>query len=533
VICLVGLVDLVDWSVQVQAIPAIHDHTRPATVGIWALIGLSIALVPILLTEIPPLADYPNHLARVYILSNVDRVPELAEYYRDITSAQPNLAFDFVVGLLSRLMPLEAAGRVFVALTIVAMVGGVAALHRVLHGRASVWPLLSLFFVYNRLFLWGFVGYLFTLGCALAAFAAWVAWRRHPVSRMIGAAVPATLIYLGHLYAFGVYALCIAGYELMVLWDRRSEMRRAVVDAAMAAVQFVPAVYLFLFVSPTVGAAGATEWGSVWRKLDAPANIIFTYHLAFDLACLGLVAGVVLLGVLRRTLAFNRYMAGPLALLSLAFLLMPDLLFSSYAADKRLPIAIALMAIAASEWRAWSRLTAAALAVLFVVRLALIADVWAQSSAVYREYLAAIERVPHGAKLMVVVAHPSQRSLPPIPAFEIANLAVIHRHAFVPSLFAFPRDAGQAVAFSPAVRQLVQETPYHIVRPEALAHLKDPQYAARAGPFREDLLAQYDCVLLVNGRHLPMKPPDGATLYEGRDFVLLQTRGNGVTGVRY
>ncbi|ALA59076.1 hypothetical protein [Nitrospira moscoviensis] len=504
---------------------AVHAHTSDFRVGAWAVVGIAIAFVPIVIAAIPPLADYPNHLARVHILSNLPRVPELAAYYRDVTSAQPNLAFDFVVGLLSRVMPLETAGKAFLALTILAMVGGTYALHRALHARASVWPFLSLLFVYNRLFLWGFVAYLFTLGCALAACAGWVALRGQPVIRLIAATVLATLLYLGHLYAFGVYALCIAGYELTVLWDRRRDLRRALAAAAMAAVQFAPAVYLFLFVSPTSGAAGATEWGPMWRKVAAPLNLLHNYHLAFDAACLALLAAVVLVGLLRRNLTFNRFMAAPLALLSITFLLMPDELFSSYGADKRLPIAIALVAIAASEWRAWSRLTAVALAALFVVRVALIAEVWAQSNGVYSNYLAAIDRVPYGAKLLVVVAHPSQISLPPIPAFEIANLAIVYRRAFVPSLFTFPREAGQAVAFSPDMQNLVKATPYHIVRPDDLTLLNDPDYARRAGPFRPELVSQYDCVLIINGRHLPIPPPDGEPLYEGPDVVLLKVNG--------
>jgi hypothetical protein len=491
----------------------------------WAIAGIALALVPIFVSTIPPLADYPNHLARAYILSHLESSPELAEYYRDVTSAQPNLAFDAVVTLLSRVMPLETAGRVFVGLTIIAMVGGAFALHRACHGHASVWPLLSLFFVYNRLFLWGFVAYLFTLGCAMGAFAAWIALHRRPVIRLLTATILATLLYLGHLYAFGVYALCIAGYELALLWHRRYELRPAILSAASAAAQFVPAVYLFVLVSPTSGAAAETYWGPLWRKLTAPANLTYNYHPGFDLACLGLLAAIVLWGLLRAHVTVNRFMIGPLALLSIAFLIMPDQLFSSFGADRRLPIAIVLVAIAALEWRASNQWVVVGLAALFVVRVALISEVWAHSATVYREYLAAIERVPYGAKLLVVVAHPSEIALPPIPAFEIANLAIIYRRAFVPSLFHFPREAATTVAFSPDMQKLAQETPPHIIRPDMLKLLKDREYANRKGPFRADLLSQYDCVLIARLSGLPLAPPSGEKLYEGHDFMLVKTRG--------
>ena len=42
-----------------------------------AAVLLGIALIPILLVEIPPLADYPNHMARMHILADAGRSPVL------------------------------------------------------------------------------------------------------------------------------------------------------------------------------------------------------------------------------------------------------------------------------------------------------------------------------------------------------------------------------------------------------------------------------------------------------------------------
>jgi hypothetical protein len=474
------------------------------------------------------LADYPNHLTRVHILSHLEVSPELAEYYRDVTSAQPNLAFDVVVGALSRVMPLNAAGRIFVALTIVAMVGGVFALHRVLHGQLSLWPLLSLFFVYNRLLLWGFLAYLFTLGLALASFAAWIALARQGILRITIATGLATLLYLGHLYAFGVYALCVGGYELSLLWKRRERIGVALWAATSSAIQFLPACYLFWVVSPTSGAAPETQWGSAWRKLSAPANLMFTYHVWLDLLCVGIVVAVVLWGVLRKRVTFHGPMVGPLVLLVIAYVLMPDQLFSSYGADRRLTIPILLLAIAASDWQYSSdRLPALLISASFMMRLAVIAPVWIHANTVYSEYLDAIHRIPPASKVMVVVAHASDITLPAIPTFEIVDLAAVYRHAFVPSLFRYPKEAAMTLAFSPEMEQLAQSTPSHIWRPDLLAQLRDPAVATRRGPFRPDLLSRYDCLLIVNEDDLPVAPPRGETLYQGTGFRLIWLDSSG------
>lgn len=489
-------------------------------------VAIAIAILPIAMVNLPPLADYPNHLARVYILSNIGDIPDLAQYYRDVTSAQPNLAFDAIVAALALLMPLELAGRVFLGLTVIALIMGTVSLHRAVHGRFSLWPLISVFFVYNRLFLWGFAAYLFTLGCALGGFAAWIALRHRAAIRFPVATILATLLYLGHLYAFGVYALCIAGYELVALWDRRHDLWPAVGAAVSSGAQFLPAIYLFLFVSPTSDAVGVTRWGSVWRKLEAPANVIYNYNLLFDLACLAALIVLVAIGAFYRRVIFSRAMCGPLVLLALAFLAMPDQLFSSYGADRRIPIAFVLVAIGASDWRpgASRNVITGVLVTLFVVRTLVILQVWLKADRIYGEYLQAIDRLPQGAKLLVVIAHPSEESLPPIPVFEIANMAIIHRNAFVASLFTFPKDAGQAVAFSPEMQVLADVTPAHIVLPHTLLRLANKEYADRNGPFRSDLLSRYDFALVVNSGALPLAsaPPNVEHVFNAKDFSLLR-----------
>ena len=76
---------------------------------------------------------------------------------------------------LARFHAVEAAGRLFIALTMVLPVIATVALHRTLHGRVGFWPLCSLLFVYNTALYWGFLDFLFGLGVALLGFSGWVA----------------------------------------------------------------------------------------------------------------------------------------------------------------------------------------------------------------------------------------------------------------------------------------------------------------------------------------------------------------------
>ncbi len=154
----------------------------------------------------------------------------------------PNLAVDLVVPLIAQVLPLEAAGRLFIALTMASLVLGTVALQRALHGRIGLWPLSSLLFVYNSVLYWGFVGFLFTLSLALLAFAAWVASEPWPARRRIVIfSLPASLLFIFHLFGFGVYGLLVASYELGRPREQRRRSAHTLFAALTRLAQFVPA----------------------------------------------------------------------------------------------------------------------------------------------------------------------------------------------------------------------------------------------------------------------------------------------------
>src|SRR5262249_7937377 len=109
-------------------------------------VSTTLTLSPLLWASVPPLVDYPNHLARMWILVNAGRIQELGSNYVAHWRLLPNLAMDLIVPTLALVMPVELAGRLFIALTMLALLGGTVTLHRALHGRVGLWPLCSLLF---------------------------------------------------------------------------------------------------------------------------------------------------------------------------------------------------------------------------------------------------------------------------------------------------------------------------------------------------------------------------------------------------
>ena len=74
---------------------------------VWGAFAVLLALVsaPVLSTVLPPLVDYPNHLARMRLIAEGgDR------FYAVRWAPLPDLAADLIVPALARTMPLEWAG---------------------------------------------------------------------------------------------------------------------------------------------------------------------------------------------------------------------------------------------------------------------------------------------------------------------------------------------------------------------------------------------------------------------------------------
>ena len=140
---------------------------------------LAVVSAPLFSTVLPPLVDYPNHLARLQLIAGGGN-----EFYAVRWAPLPDLAADLVVPALARALPLELAGKLFLVLSFALLAGGTLWLNRIASGRWRWWPLLAFALLYNRSFLWGFVNYLFGLGIALCGVALWLAldgrrWLRH------------------------------------------------------------------------------------------------------------------------------------------------------------------------------------------------------------------------------------------------------------------------------------------------------------------------------------------------------------------
>jgi len=471
----------------------------PVRIAAAFAVLLALACVPIFSTVLPPLVDYPNHLARMHLLGEGGN-----QFYAVHWAPLPNLAADLIVPALARLMPLALAGKIFLVMIFALLAGGVVWLNRVVTGAGRLWPLLAFLFLYNRIFLWGFINDLFGLGVALCGLALWLALEQRPAGlRIAVSTLVALACFFSHLVAFGLYGLMIAGVELVPGWgeflrrDYGALARRIGIAAAPFA---IPAAICAVWWKP--GAGGPISFAGFARKADLLFSVFDNYHRGFDIICfVTLLAAIGGLAASRRLHIAPR-LIGAIALIFATYLALPSQLLSGTGADHRLPIALFLLLVAGSV----STLTrheaialGAAALVMLVARLGVIERVWLDADRVYAGDLAVLDHLPEGAKL--AVAYPAgEAHAGAIPQLHVPALAAARREAFVPTLFASP--AQQPLALTPAYRALADAT----VPPLWWLGFveRDPVAQGLLGP----MLGQYDYVVFLDRRpfDLPASP---------------------------
>jgi len=500
--------------VRVRSAPeSAADPTALSGRGFWLIFAalLALAALPVFRAELPPLFDYPNHLARMYLLLHLADSETLRRFYELGWEPVPNLAMDAIVPLLASLVPLAWAGKLFAVATIGLLAGGAALLHRAARGGWSLWPLAAFLFLFTRSFLWGFLNYLFGLGLALVALAAWLALARRPLAaRLAVSAGFALAIYFCHLMACAVYGVLVLGSELELAWRERSAgagLRRL----ALAGLPFLPVLALFLLAP---GAGGEIHFGRPARKLDLLFGVFDNYDRVFDVACFVLLALLAAVAYGRRLLCVVPGLRGALLLLGATYLLTPAQIMTASAVDHRLPPALALVLAAATAAPRLGprarRAIALGLLALFMVRMGVIAVVWERAGGVYGPLLAALDRVPEGGRL--AVAYPSDAfNFERYPKTHLPALAVVRRRAFVPTLFAYRGQ--QLLRLTAAGERLAAAAP------------PDRLWAALASGAAPAELREFDAVVVLARRPLDLPPnPALEPLVLEPDFAIYTIR---------
>src|ERR1700690_1693390 len=145
-------------AAEATPVDSVSAQTIVRLAGI--LILAAMLLLPIWTVAFPPLLDYPNHLARAFVLAHLnDSRFSFPQFYRSDWGAYPYLGIDASLAVLGRLFPIETAGRVYLSLCALALPAAAWFFLRQAQPDAEATSLWALLIAYNVFFLEGFLNF--------------------------------------------------------------------------------------------------------------------------------------------------------------------------------------------------------------------------------------------------------------------------------------------------------------------------------------------------------------------------------------
>ncbi len=406
------------------------------------LLVAALIVLPLFYTLVPPLEDYPNHLARMFALASLPGNEFLSGFYETAWAPIPNLIMDLVVPPLIPWFGVYTAGRVFIGLALALMLLGPMLVHRTLYGRWSAWPLVGGLFVYNGFLFVGLMNYLFGVGVAVFGLAVWIMLAKRPAAlQALASLAVCAILYVCHLSALGLYGLAIASFEAWRLWERRAWQLSALASSTAAlALPFLPFLYLLLK-SPTWGLSRDMVWESQ-GKLEGITLFLSVYSDLTDIPFLLLIAIAIGIAVRRGLVRFHPAGLIVVAVLSVTFFAMPRMAFGSWMADQRLVVGIFFLTLGfiSIDLRKLENQNAffAICLVAIAFRIVDVSVNWSALSQPLLELRTSLRAMKPGSRLLVAQADEPAGGAIDAALAHAPNMAVIERSALVSRLFVVP-----------------------------------------------------------------------------------------------
>jgi len=248
-----------------------------------------------------------------------------------------------------------------------------------------------------------------------------------------------TALYFCHIFAAASLLLMLIGFEAVqnIRIDHRDTaalLRRG----ARLALLYIPALLAFLFLKPGNADSSGVEFNLVDTLMDRFESLV---EYSFDNS--DYLVTIVLFGGLALAFAFRKArlhpaMWGTLGLLLIGALGAPEWALGGWAVHLRLPAVFGAMLFAAVEFRMKPPVRAG-LAVLALAMIAFnsirLTQNWLGYDEQYREFQAALEEVPRGARLLTVLDGNAIGERADQPYWHMAEFAIPERGVFTPLLF--------------------------------------------------------------------------------------------------
>ena len=215
------------------------DWFRLRQAGLIALIAI-LLLLPVWIVRYPPLVDYPNHLARYYILAHLqDPNLHLSQFYASRWQASPYVAVDVLAVFLQKLLPIDIVGRLILSISLLSVPLACYVFLREIDHDSRYLAAWALVISYGPIFLGGGVNDILATALCFWLVALCLKYLAKPDWKLwLGLLILATLLYFTHLFGFAMGAMIVFTYCVLT----RQTVRRLFAATSI----FVPGVVIYL-----------------------------------------------------------------------------------------------------------------------------------------------------------------------------------------------------------------------------------------------------------------------------------------------
>ncbi|WP_425504007.1 hypothetical protein [Rhizobium paranaense] len=423
---------------------------------IAAFVGFVAILVAAF--QFPPLLDYPNHYARMWLLAGGITKPPFQQIYAiDWSRTFTNAGIDLLAYYLGPLFGISFLARILLFLAIVLPPLGAIALHRRIFGGAFYWQLAILYFAWCATLIGGFIN--FQIGLGMALFFATADHALQPGNRIIlflWRIAAGLFLTTMHLFSLGFYIALLCGLELSPTPEALS-LRHFVSRCGRLAIGMfacmLPALCLFAY-APVLPNSGNASLDAIWNNspiliLANLLSAIWTYAAAVD-ALLLIPLVLVCTNALRtRRIRLHRGLGVTLVGLLILSCVSPLHIMGTGWISWRFPIMAALVAMAMicplpQLPRREALMLAAVLSCVVLGRTAWVGFNWWCGQADVADIRTVLAAIPKGSAILPVAHKPKQIPI----GFDhrhfawnedtfrhLPTLAVPFASSFVPTLF--------------------------------------------------------------------------------------------------
>jgi hypothetical protein len=405
--------------------------------------GLVLAaalLAPIWVVAFPPLLDYPNHLARAFVVAHLnDPAFTFSKFYSADWGAYPYLGMDASLAVLGRLFPIDTAGRVFLSLCVLALPAAAWFFLRQVNPGEDATALWALLVACNVFFLEGFLNFDLSLAGGFLAVGFWLRWLAKPgVTEWIVTLVAFTMLYFTHLLGFGIAGLVI----IVFLGFGRRPVRDWIWSGALA----LPGTAFYLHSSRVGLGAQKVVFHGFSDKLDSLGMTLHGFSPALDLISLAALAVWFFAAWWRnREFRWNKRWLGVAAFLFILFCAIPWMWGEGSDLDIRvLPVLFIVILATASAGRRVRWLAAIPL-LLFAARTVTLTQHFIVVQPELAGLAGSFDSIPRGALVLPIVEgdqDPIER-----PFTHFWAYGVIRRGWFSPYLMDAPGETPMRIIY--------------------------------------------------------------------------------------